>query len=393
MGFLIGRTKKNREMLLKREATTEALYEIAREIATAPSRKDLLQSVSQKLSDSLEGKCEIHLKKLDGGLVFDEKKNFTNEKEKAAAFWVFQHGKEAGWSTTTLPSEKKLFIPLKNPDEVFGVLAYQPKFEHELTLEDKNFLYTVAQLLANYLERRFAEEKRRKEETFHLTERIYQTIFDLLSKRFHYPLQIIHDAIGELKTENVMKENRLGARSVYKIEDFSEGLIRDIENISSMAKLSAGEIPVHKGLYPIQELVELSAENVKKTLGTRRLVLKIPENLPPLYFDLSLLEILVSNLLLNAVQNSPEYSTITIEAKKVDGILSLSISDEGKGIPPNMLEAIFDKFIRLPGSTSDGLGLGLSIAKTIAEVHHGKLKAENLPGRGTKFTLFLPIRS
>jgi two-component system sensor histidine kinase KdpD len=393
IGILINRIRKNREMFLKREGTTEALYEIAREIATAPSRSDLLQSVSQKLSNSLEGKCEILLKRLDGGLAFDDRKNFRDDKEKAAAFWVFQNGKEAGWSTTTLPSEKKLFIPLKNPEEIFGVLTYEPQLKHELSIEDKNFLYTVAQLLTNHLERRFAEETRRKEETFDLTERIYQTIFDLISKRFHDPLQLIHDAIGELKSENVIKDNGLGTRSVYRIQDFSEGLIRDIENISSMAKLSAGEILVRKGLYHIQELIELSTENVKKIMGARQLAIHIPEDLPPLYFDLSLLEILVSNLLLNAIQNSPEYSTITIGVKKVDGTLALSISDEGKGIPPNMLEVIFNKFTRLPGSSNEGLGLGLSIAKTIAEVHHGKLKAENLPGRGTKFTLFLPIRS
>ena len=67
--------------------------------------------------------------------------------------------------------------------------------------------------------------------------------------------------------------------------------------------------------------------------------------------------------------------------------------DEGKGIPTDMLEMIFDKFTRLPESKTEGLGLGLSIAKTIAEVHGGTIKAENRPTGGTKFTLTLPLES
>jgi two-component system sensor histidine kinase KdpD len=71
--------------------------------------------------------------------------------------------------------------------------------------------------------------------------------------------------------------------------------------------------------------------------------------------------------------------------------LKLSVSDEGKGIPQDQLDTIFEKFFRLPGATSPGFGLGLSIAKTIAEIHNGYLTVVNREVRGSKFSLYLPL--
>ena len=115
-GILIDRTRLHREMLIKREESSLVLYEIVKSIASSPSLKEVLQTVCQKLGNFLKGKCQIFLKKMDD--VFDANL-LTNPKEKAAAHWVFENGKEAGWSTTTLPSEKKFFLPLKGFNETF----------------------------------------------------------------------------------------------------------------------------------------------------------------------------------------------------------------------------------------------------------------------------------
>jgi signal transduction histidine kinase len=84
-------------------------------------------------------------------------------------------------------------------------------------------------------------------------------------------------------------------------------------------------------------------------------------------------------------------TTIEIAADHFNGTFVLSVSDEGKGIPEDMIERVFEKFYRLEGTASTGLGLGLSIVKSIAEIHNGFIKVQNRETGGTTFSLLLPI--
>ena len=178
--------------------------------------------------------------------------------------------------------------------------------------------------LVNYLERKFSEERERKVENFNQTEKIYQTIFNLISSKFHDPIKMIQDALGKLKTEPNLKESTLGTRTVYKIIDSSEGLVRDVENISSMAKLSAGQIPVRKKKHQMMDLIDACLQNIKKHLSHHDFIKVVDEKIPPVAFDFSLMEILVSNLILNAIENSPPHTTIKIEVKKDENNIILS---------------------------------------------------------------------
>jgi two-component system sensor histidine kinase KdpD len=72
------------------------------------------------------------------------------------------------------------------------------------------------------------------------------------------------------------------------------------------------------------------------------------------------------------------------------GKLYIVVTDGGKGIPPDDLERIFDKFYRVPGTATGGTGLGLSICRGLVEAHGGTLTAENAPGAGARFIITLP---
>ncbi len=392
VGLFTGRLGWQKDLLAKQEKSTLALYEIVRGIAASPSSKEILESFKQRLGDALDGKCEVIVKKIDDDLKFDRSLSLIDdEKEKGVAKWVFENGKEAGWSTTTLPMGKNLHIPLKGLSEVMGVLVFRSNTGKDFTIEELNLLHTAVQQLANHLERCCAEEKQRKFEQLNQIERIYHSVLGLISSQFQPPLKAIKEAIIEIKQQKIFKENKGETRSVSRIESSSEGLFRFLKNISAMAKLSSGIIPINKGSHSIRSLITSCCENIKKSANHHTIKIRIQENLPDFFFDYSLMELLVHNLLFNATEYSPSESLIEVEAKLVDRILVLSVSDEGEGIPQEMLGVVFEKFYRIPGTTSSGLGLGLAIAKTIAEMHQGELKAENRSDKGTKFSLLLPV--
>jgi two-component system, OmpR family, sensor histidine kinase KdpD len=98
------------------------------------------------------------------------------------------------------------------------------------------------------------------------------------------------------------------------------------------------------------------------------------------------------NLLDNAVKYSPSASPVEVRARAAGGLLEISVSDRGSGIPGSDLVRIFDKFYRVerPGQVM-GTGLGLAISKGIVDAHGGQIWAANRPGGGATFTVALPL--
>ncbi len=390
-GILVDRTREHQIMLAKREESAQALFDIARQIVSASHNHEAIKSVKERLVRLFPGSFEILPKNADDTIDL-RNPMLSDDKEKSAAIWVFENGKEAGWSTDTLPSSENLYIPLKEFAETVGILIFHPKSMNKfLTLEEKNFLYTVCSQLGNYLERKLAEEKAHKAEQVQQIKKVHTSILNKISLVFHQPLVISQDAIKTLKNQRDVSSNKVILSEIRKIENSLEQLIEILANISAMVKLSEGMATLHKSSHHIKELIKACCDNLKKATVNHILIVNITENLPQIHVDFSLIEILLLNLITNAIYYSPLNSTIIIEAMESNGYIVISISDEGKEIPEDQLDAVFEKFYRLPDAESRGIGIGLSAAKTIAEMHGGYLKAENRPQKGAKFSLFLPI--
>jgi len=391
-GILSDRSRAHRAMLLKREESTQALYEIVKEIASAPSQEQLISSFKERLGNLLEGKCEIILKQLDGNPHFEEGSLICSiEKEKNAALWVFNNVQEAGFSTSTLPSSQYLYIPFKGYNDVVGVLAYKPNNPSKiLSVEEMNFIYTTTQQLGNYLERSLTRVRARQVEQLRQKENIHQNVLKLISNELHPPLATIQGAVKKLYENPAINNEKDGIAQLLKIESTFSGLRELLNNISAMIDLSEGAALIISK-HPIQELIEVTCQNVKTIKNHHHIKIVVYDDLPIISFDFSLIKLLLHNLICNAIDYSPEGSTIEIEAKVEGKHLKLSVSDEGKGIPQDQLDTIFEKFFRLPGATSPGFGLGLSIAKTIAEIHHGYITVSNREVHGSRFSLYLPL--
>jgi signal transduction histidine kinase len=97
-------------------------------------------------------------------------------------------------------------------------------------------------------------------------------------------------------------------------------------------------------------------------------------------------------LLGNAVKYSPPETTIGISASQIEGTVTIAVRDHGPGIPPDELDAIFERFYRGKKTHESvaGTGMGLSIARDIVRAHHGKLRIQNTPEGGAQFSFTLP---
>ena len=126
--------------------------------------------------------------------------------------------------------------------------------------------------------------------------------------------------------------------------------------------------------------------------GTRTDI-DVSEDMPPVMADPELASLALRQLIGNAVKYSAPRSQIAIAAAQTNRMITISVSDDGPGIAPTEIEAIFERYYRGAGVQQSvaGTGMGLSIARDIVVAHGGKIWAENKPGSGARFSFTLPM--
>jgi two-component system sensor histidine kinase KdpD len=163
------------------------------------------------------------------------------------------------------------------------------------------------------------------------------------------------------------------------------------QNAYAMAGLSSGLLNFQKEASDISKIIQNACKNLEDSLKPYHLIINIQENLPLIICDKDLLEVCLINFLTNSADNAPSKTNIEIEAKISLDSFILAVLDEGPGISEEKQNEIFDKFYTIPGSPSKGLGLGLSIAQSIATIHNAKIEVVNRLVRGLKVSFVMPI--
>lgn len=164
-----------------------------------------------------------------------------------------------------------------------------------------------------------------------------------------------------------------------------------VQQFLDFSRLGAGQPIV---VRPVSTDVVESLEKVAADLAGRRPVtLELAPRLPPAYVDPDRLDQVLTNLVSNALKFSPQGSPLLLTARERNDSVEIVVSDRGQGIPPEELQHIFEKFHRGSGASEvPGTGLGLYVSKAIVEAHGGELLAESEVGRGSRFTVVLPLK-
>jgi two-component system sensor histidine kinase KdpD len=394
-GILTSRVRRHENLHQEREDRTALLYEIARDIASARKQDEFLKQVLERLSISLGGQFGVALSPDGRALEFAQNSPFfSDDKEKAVAEWAFRNSKSAGWSTDTLPVAKALYVPMRTPNLVVGVLIYRPaSLERKPSIQDGNLLSAVARQLAVSIERESLRESARSAGRLQESEKLHQALLNSISHEMRTPLTTIIGTATALADASIAADVKSRESLSHELVDACERLNRTVENLLDMSRLSSGVLALQKEWHDVGDLVGVSLRRFQKQLASRLVVAHIPDDLPLVEMDFRLMENVLSNLLLNAIAYTPDNTIIEITAERLDDQLLLIVGDRGRGIPAELLDTIFNKFYRVAGTPAGGTGLGLSISRTIVEAHGGELHAQNRIGGGAEFVISLPLGS
>lgn len=237
---------------------------------------------------------------------------------------------------------------------------------------------------------REVERKERNEEEKVKTIKLYNTLLNSLSHELRTPISTIIGAVDTLK-ENKDKLSLLQQTELLsQIDTASIRLNRQVENLLNMSRLESGMLKLNLDWCDLNELIFAVVQKLSPAKDRHKIIFNPNEHLPLFKLDTGLMEQVLYNILYNAVQYTPENSTILIDASLRSDNCVISISDNGNGFPETEIQNVFEKFYRLPHSETGGSGLGLSITKGFTEAHSGKITLENNVKGGATFTITIP---
>jgi PAS domain S-box-containing protein len=176
-------------------------------------------------------------------------------------------------------------------------------------------------------------------------------------------------------------------------------LQRLVDDLLDVSRVGRGKVELRKERVALRKALEASTEAVQTLMAQQRHELSLSTPREEIYVeaDPARLEQMIVNLLTNAAKYTPEAGRIRLSAEEGAGEVIIRCKDTGLGLPPEMLEAIFEPFVqfgRPVGRTTTGLGIGLTLARKLAELHGGALSASSAgPGKGSEFVLRLPAHS
>ncbi|NML44686.1 hybrid sensor histidine kinase/response regulator [Ramlibacter sp. G-1-2-2] len=181
-------------------------------------------------------------------------------------------------------------------------------------------------------------------------------------------------------------------RTVERDERQIRSMIRLLDDMLDVSRLRTGRLAMSPGPFDLAQLARRTVETISEQAAATgvQLVLDAPEALP-LEGDEFRIEQVITNLLTNALRYG-QGKPIAVTASAGEGRALLSVRDQGMGIAPADQERVFQQFERAESAQSvPGLGLGLFIARQIAESHRGRLEVASALGEGATFTLYLPL--
>ncbi|PYR30107.1 MAG: hypothetical protein DMF92_09625 [Acidobacteria bacterium] len=193
---------------------------------------------------------------------------------------------------------------------------------------------------------------------------------------------------GDATPEDSRRFVEIIARHTLRMERLVKDLLR-------LARLDAKQETLELVSCETRSLIQAVTADLASALEGRgqRMSIAIASDAETLRGDSAKLQDALRNLVANAISYAPEQTTIRVEASRLDGRVTVSVSDEGPGIPEEDLSRVFERFYRVDKSRArdpGGTGLGLAIVKHLVELHGGEVRAENRAEGGARFTIILP---
>lgn len=393
-GDLAIRIRKQARQSANTAFQTKILLETSQLLQNAKNAEDIIKCTANQLIKLLEIPV-IFYQANDHGLkepeIFSSEPIVISENEKAVAQWVYENNKRAGKSTNTLGNAMCLYLAVRSDLQVHGVIGLA--LRDNLDTFASNLVLSIISECALALEKEMFNYKREEASVKARNEKLRADLLRSISHDFRTPLTSISGnasmLVNNCERLDADKRNQL----LMDIYDDSMWLINLTENLLSVTRIEDGTAHLNMQAEVVDEVLLEAVKHVNRHSIEHKLSVIPSDEVLLAKMDSHLIMQVLINLIDNAIKYTPAGSEIIVQCLKKDSMIEISVADNGDGIQDKDKAMLFDMFYTVKKSVADsrrGMGIGLSLCKSIVQAHGGTIAVSDNVPHGTIFTITLP---
>ncbi len=294
-------------------------------------------------------------------------------------------------------TQAELAIPLQVGETLIGALDVQSTLPNAFTKEEISTLETLATQLAIAIQN--ARIFKEQQETAARLKEIDKLKMQFLANMSHELRTPLNSIIGFSRV--ILKGidgplTELQKADLTSIHNSGQHLLGLINNMLDLSKIEAGKMELNFEEIEVAPIIKTVMSTALALVKDKQVTLQqdVPNNIPIIWADPTRIRQVVLNLVSNACKFTDK-GVVIAKARADHEKVTFSVTDTGIGIPDNQLQHVFDEFTQVDGSATrkvGGTGLGLPISRHFVEMHKGQIWVESIPGRGSTFSFYIPIK-
>jgi signal transduction histidine kinase len=323
------------------------------------------------------------------GWIVRKRKPLLIRDAKTDPRWHSQIDKTIDFDTRSI-----LGVPLKVKDEVIGVMELLNKVDEQgFVQDDIQIASTLAAQAAIAIENaRLLDELQRAYDDLAELDQLKSNFVSIASHELRTPLSVILGYASFLREEvsgeageqiDIVLQSAMRLRSI-------------IDDMVNLRHVDTGQAQLERDIFSMAELISDVAGEFDQLAKAKQQILRVdlPEDLLKIDADWQKIYLVLANLLSNAIKFTLPQGRVQVSAQRKGEEIWICVMDTGIGIPERDYNRIFDRFYQVEPSLTrryEGMGLGLSVAKSMVELHNGRMWVESVVGKGSRFTVVLPV--
>lgn len=378
-----------------RERRTALLYALTRDLSATRGGTNMARVAVKHIAEVFDCHAVVLLPDVSGKLRRPSDapiEGSFRDADLAIAQSVFERSERVGPGADDMPAASAMYVPLIHEQLRLGVLVVQPENRRRLLQpEQYRLLEAFGEQLALALERAGLATAAEAGRVAAETESLRNTLLASISHDLRTPLAAIAGASSTLAERGRDLDDEMRTSLARSIEAKAVEMSEIVSNVLDLMRFESGQIALRRDTHALDDLIGAALARVEERLRDRPVRIDVPNELPVLQVDGTLIVQLLANIFDNAAKYTPAGSVVHVKARLEADRLQVVVDDEGPGFPSTDRERLFDKFQRGhdEGSVA-GAGLGLAICRAIIRAHGGHIRATDRPGGGARIEFFLP---
>ena len=395
--------KRQSKQNADRAYRTAILLETSQKLQKAEGPQEILSTVAKQLNRLLERDLVIYLSdrahsrlEAPAAFPFEEGTDMSpllTPAEKGVAECVLKNNQHAGATTNTLPSARCLYMAIRGTGGVLAVAGIPILERGAPEAFEKDLMIAILDECGLALEKEITVRESQAIEERARQETLRANLLRAISHDLRTPLTSISGNASILMEDEGVLSAETRGKLHTAIYDDAMWLISLVENLRSITRMENGTMKLNIQPELLDDVFREALAHLDRNSAQHSIALELSDDLLMADMDARLIVQVVINIVNNAIKYTPEGSHIAVSARRDGRWVVVDIADDGPGIPADARDRLFDMYYTANNERGDGrrgIGIGLSLCKSIVTAHGGKIQALNREPSGSIFRFTLP---